>query len=113
MLNGAATGRGASRLLIPDNAHLTAGELPHLELIRRRTWAGQASWATGPHYCGNCAFWNDAGGKHGKSKQARACAEYLKLMGRRGPRVPADALACRFFQLNGEERQRRELAATF
>ena len=63
---GKAT-RAASRLIIPDNAHLTR-EPPDIENVRRRTWCGQASWAVGPDYCCDCLHWNGAGGgKYAKS----------------------------------------------
>jgi hypothetical protein len=101
--------RAASRLLVADNAHLTPGESPRLETVRRRTWLGQASWASGSVFCRDCEHWNDAGGPRGDSKLSRACQKYSDLMGRPGPRVPADAHACRLFEPNEAERARQEL----
>jgi hypothetical protein len=83
---------------MPDkvaNPILTPVESPAVERIRRRTYRGQAGWAQGPEQCHHCVFWDDLGRK--KSTQARACRKFNQLMGAIGPRVPASALACRFF----------------
>ena len=108
-----AAKRGASCLIIPDNSHLPVGEIPDVEAVRRRTWTGQAAWATGAYLCCACGYWKDAGGKWGKSKNARACQRYSNLMGHRGLRVPADAPSCQFFEPNEAERERQALASTF
>ena len=105
-------GRATSRLLL-DNSYLTETEPPDLEKVWHQTWVGQASWGIGPDYCSDCAFWNDAGGKHGKSPETRACQKFHQLMNRRGRRIPADALACRFFEMSDDAKDRQVLLETF
>lgn len=109
MSDAADTARIIGRLLIPDNQRLTPGEAPDVEVIRRRTWRGQAGWAEGPGLCRDCAFWNGAGNWITKPKHARACEKFASLMGFRGPRVPGDARSCRFFKPNKTKLERRAL----
>jgi hypothetical protein len=87
-------------LLIDPLKNLTDAEAPDLEVVRRRTHAGQASWAVGPRRCFECVYWTQTG--FSLSSKARTCSKYSELMNRkRGPRVPAGAFACKFFAAGG------------
>jgi hypothetical protein len=73
----------------------------------RDTHVGMASWAgSGPANatCGDCkhyGYWrrirNAAGDVVSTEKASGCCAEFHRLSGRHGPRVPRDALACAYF----------------
>jgi hypothetical protein len=89
---------------------------PHLTIIdrefedvRRRTFAGQASWATSADVtCRLCEHWHGCGGETGRYAspngkggllKPRRCGKYQTLMnGKLGPAVPHDARACQFFR---------------
>jgi hypothetical protein len=86
-----------TRIRLVASTKLTAAEPASIEQVRRRTFCGQAGWAEGPQLCGKCVFWNDVGRRQSKSTHERACHKFRQLTGRIGPRVPASALACRFF----------------
>jgi hypothetical protein len=86
-----------TKIRLLTSSKLTAAEPAPIEQIRRQTFAGMAGWAIGPRHCGKCAYWNDIGRRQAKSTHERACHKFRQLMGCIGPRVPASALACRFF----------------
>jgi hypothetical protein len=92
--------------LLASTVPLTAAEPASIEQMRRRTFCGQASWAEGPQRCSMCVYWDDVGRGRSKSTRERACHKFRQLTGRTGPRVPANALACRFFSpLNKDQRR--------
>jgi hypothetical protein len=61
-----------------------------------QTYRGMASFAGGGppgHSCGQCAYWL---GK--PTSKAATCVKHTRLMsGREGPKIPADAKACKYF----------------
>jgi hypothetical protein len=82
--------------------HLTEGN-PAFEIRIRRTCPGQAHWADDfAHNCSQCRHWGskDKPRKRPRSQPAQSCGKFEELVGTRGPLVPADALACRFFSPN-------------
>ena len=95
-----------TRIRLLASSKLTAAEPAAIEQVRRRTYCGQAGWGEGPWRCDMCVFWNDVGRRQAKSWHERACHKFRQLTGRIGPRVPANALACRFFSpLNKDQQQ--------
>jgi alpha-glutamyl/putrescinyl thymine pyrophosphorylase clade 1 len=101
--NDADDGEAAPKLVGRRNEHLTAAEAHELDIVRRRTYRGQASWAIGPYRCRECIYWNDVGGHH-RLSPTRTCAKYYELMNRtRGAAVPASAFSCRFFKPTSEQ----------
>jgi hypothetical protein len=84
------------------NLHLTKLD-PKLEKRARATVPGMASWAKpeSEKKCGKCKFWLD----ELKRKTARRCTKYSELMqGLRGPRVPSETTACKYFSPEGGHR---------
>jgi hypothetical protein len=78
-----------------DTLHLTTSNT-ELEAKTRVTVPGMAHWAepTSNKKCGECEFWLDELNR----KTARRCEKFSALMsGARGPRVPCDTKACRYF----------------
>jgi hypothetical protein len=71
---------------------------------RRHTRPGMASWGgeepTGRR-CFECRHWLSTGHKASTGVLHNAeCRKYTAMMnGKRGPRVPPDTLACRFFEV--------------
>jgi hypothetical protein len=81
------------------NLHLTKLD-PKLEKRIRATVPGMANWSEPEpeKKCGKCAFWKD----ELKQKTARRCQKYSELMrGLRGPRVPSETTACKYFSPEG------------
>jgi hypothetical protein len=77
------------------NTHLTTLN-PGLDEKARTTVPGMANWSEpeSKKKCGECAFWNDELNR----KTARRCEKYSALMSDvRGPRIPSDTHACKFF----------------
>jgi hypothetical protein len=72
--------------------------------IVRSTNKGMANWAisTSPFHCGECRFWSDATAappRHGFGTPApQRCEMFTTLTGKRGPKVPHGAKACRYFE---------------
>ena len=70
----------------------------------KKTHAGMAFFAdSGPAAmtCLKCRFWSDgAPGKEPTPKQKTACCtEYTRLtQGKKGPKVPSSASACKYFE---------------
>jgi hypothetical protein len=87
--------RRARNELRAKGLHLTLGHSREIEQLIDATCPGQAHWGVGPQRCRQCEH-------HGaiNSATAKPCDMYRQLMGltTRGPLVPADALACRYFQ---------------
>jgi len=91
--------------------HLTAGYAPEFSVKLAATLPGMASWALGgppETTCGQCTHWGyktprlDADGnltgKH--TYHSARCAQFKRLMGRGGPRLPAETPSCRCFAPN-------------
>jgi hypothetical protein len=61
------------------------------ETIQRRTYCGQAAWALDDeHNCNACVYLQS-------EKTGSRCGKFRALMGKWGPKIPADAAACRYF----------------
>lgn len=89
-------------ILMLGNLHLMESD-PKLEARIRSTVAGMAHWA-GPasnRKCGECALWSDELNR----KTARRCEKFSQLMGgTRGPHIPCDTKACKYFSPEGGQR---------
>jgi hypothetical protein len=83
--------------LLPIHPHLVRDSEDRQAL---ETFRGQASFAgSGPtgKVCGQCRHW--LGLRHSKSA---ICVEHKRLMsGREGPKIPANAGACKYFDEAG------------
>jgi hypothetical protein len=76
--------------------HLTRLYPAELEKRIRTTVPGMAHWSEpgSNKRCEQCAHWHD----ERRYKIARCCQKYSELMqGRRGPRVPGETVACKYF----------------
>lgn len=81
------------------NLHLTTSN-PEIEEKAHVTAPGQAHFAepAAATTCGECEFWCDELNR----KSARRCTKYSALMnGIRGPRIPNDTNACKYFEPEG------------
>ena len=88
--------------------HLTVID-PDLEQKRNRTPEGMAHWAgTGPTglTCRECSFYEFVGyksnrGSHrGGTLKNGSCNKYEVLIRRRGPKIPFESAACKYFEPN-------------
>jgi hypothetical protein len=80
--------------LLPVNPYVIRSPAERREL---QTYVGMASFAgSGPAgaLCGGCGHWLGEPGKNG----AAPCAQFRRLTGRGGPRVPPHASACKYFK---------------
>ena len=95
------------------SSYLTPGSSEVFERQLRTTHAGMAHFAnTGPFgaTCGNCAMLGyhrqhrNANGDLIKTTFTHGCAKFYALTGTHGPHVPANAAACRHFELRPERK---------
>lgn len=96
--------------------YLTAALGEKLEGQAKKTHEGQAHFAgSGPNgkTCGDCTFkgyyrkgrerWNEARQEHiARSRKVQGCEKFLRMTGIHGPDIPADALACKYFEQKTE-----------
>jgi hypothetical protein len=85
-------------------AHLTSGN-PDFEERIRVTHDGQAHWAdSAVNTCRECACWGFADEPFKRACSGRLlalpCTKFRELTGKKGPRVPHYAHACKFFERN-------------
>lgn len=81
-------------MLLKINPNLTGKEEPE-RMRQLSTYAEMAHFAgTGPdRRCGHCLYWQRGGQKEAE------CLKYRQLMsGKRGPKVPRGAMACKYFE---------------
>lgn len=89
-------------MLLAINPNLTDTPDDH-----KRTHAGMAFFAGSgpPTSCSACQWWSDTrpGAEPKAGQKSAACIKYKQMMqGHSGPKVPASAYACKYF----EERQK-------
>jgi hypothetical protein len=82
--------------------HLTSVHEPELDRCMRQTHRGQAAWA-GWHSppgktCVACAYFERERRKSLLHELKGRCAKYRALLNEQGSKIPAESIACRFFE---------------